>query len=457
VTVVTAAGLETVPRWRERPPAFTGVLAHDAAALTGYVRHGESVLAALPVKAERDAAQQEAATQVLRACRAARDLFINTNAEPVYDALTGGRALYLRLDELAYAAAERFAGLVPTRAQIAQERAHVQADKDGHEIDQGIFFRGLLRSSAVGAHLIEAMLLGSPRAQKLLPAFCRSGRVQLQSVSIERSDGTAHITVENGRCLNAEDDQLADDIETAVDLALLDTQVQVGVLRGGKMTHRRYRGKRVFSAGINLADLRNGRISFVDFLLRREMTYINKIAHGLLPSPGASPDQAVQKPWVAAVDSFAIGGGMQLLLVFDRVIAADDTYFSLPAAQEGIVPGVANLRLTRQTGSRLARQIILAGRKISAAEPAAELLCDEVVPAEEMDGAIGRAVAQLAGAAVIANRRMLNLAEEPLEAFRRYLAEFSYTQAVRLYSDDVIARLDQIWSRGSGVEKGTAG
>ncbi|MFD0891772.1 enoyl-CoA hydratase/isomerase family protein, partial [Streptosporangium algeriense] len=183
----------------------------------------------------------------------------------------------------------------------------------------------------------------------LLDGFRATGLAELGTVRVARRDGVTHLTVHNEHCLNAEDEALADDMETAVDLALLDEGTGVGVLRGGVMSHPRYRGRRVFSAGLNLRDLRDGRISLVGFLLRRELTYICKILHGALTGPSAT----AEKPWVAAVDAFAIGGGLQLLLVFDRVVAADDAFFSLPAAQEGIVPGVANLRLTRLVGGRL--------------------------------------------------------------------------------------------------------
>jgi thioesterase DpgC len=210
----------------------------------------------------------------------------------------------------------------------------------------------------------------------------------------------------------------------------------------------------VFSAGINLVDLGAGRISFVDFLLRRELTYLSKIYRGLLVDRRSGEhgwaDRTVAKPWLAVVDSFAIGGGMQLLLVFDRVIAADDAYFSLPAAQEGIVPGAGNLRLARLAGGRLARQVILAGRTVRAAEPAAALICDEVVPAAELDRAVEVAVRQLDNPAVVANRRMLHLAEEPADAFREYLAEFAVVQAIRLYSPDVLSKIGAEWTRSAG-------
>jgi thioesterase DpgC len=230
-------------------------------------------------------------------------------------------------------------------------------------------------------------------------------------------------------------------METAVDLALLDPDVRVGLLRGGEMSDPRYRGKRVFSAGVNLKALHAGRISLVDFLLRRELGYISKLMRGIIVADEAcwhSP--VVQKPWVAAVDGFAIGGGMQLLLVFDHVIVASDAYLSLPAAQEGIVPGAANFRLTRSIGPRLSRQIILGGRRIWASEPAARLLVDEVVEPSEMDAAIERSLERLRNPAVVANRRMLNLAEEPPDAFRLYIAQFAVQQALRLYSEDVIGK-----------------
>lgn len=150
---------------------------------------------------------------------------------------------------------------------------------------------------------------------------------------------------------------------------------------------------------------------------------------------------------MGAVDSFAIGGGMQLLLVLDRVIAEEGAYFSLPAAEEGIVPGLGNLRLGRLTGARVARQVILGGRRIDAGDPDARLVCDEVVAAGDMADAVERAVAELGAPAVAANRRMLALTEEPLDSYRTYLAEFALVQAGRSYSDDVLAKVERRWQQ----------
>ncbi|MFD0891933.1 enoyl-CoA hydratase/isomerase family protein, partial [Streptosporangium algeriense] len=62
--------------------------------------------------------------------------------------------------------------------------------------------------------------------------------------------------------------------------------------------------------------------------------------------------------------------------------------------------------------------------------------------ADRMDEAVARAAASLKVPAVLANRRMLHLSEEPPDALRRYLAEFAVVQADRLYSADVLAKLD---------------
>jgi thioesterase DpgC len=419
-----------------------GDLVRARRALSETSERTDELIASLPEPGQRSPRQRATAEAAHDAARTIRDLLMSTHAEAIYYEITDNLTRYLRLSELVEAAADAFPGLVPTADQMAAEGARPQPRKEGREIDQGIFLRGVLRSPLVGPHLLNAMLRPTPRALRLLPEFSRTGVADLGSVRIERGNGAARLTMCRDDCLNAEDNQQVDDMETAVDLALLDPDVRVGLLRGGEMSHPRYRGKRVFSAGLNLRALHAGGISLVDFLLRRELGYISKLMRGILVEDGTcwhSP--TVQKPWVAAVDGFAIGGGMQLLFAFDHVLAAADAYFSLPAAREGIVPGAANFRLTRCVGPRLSRQIILEGRRIWASEPAARLLVDEVVEPPDMEEAIERSVGRLAWPAANANRRMLDLAEESPDEFRRYMAEFAVQQALRLYSEDVIRKV----------------
>lgn len=443
--------------WLATGPARpAGEFAADRAALARHCDRGEELLTELPPPAERTEAQRERAGAVHRSCRRSRTAFLAAHADRVYAELTDGGHTRLRIAELAARAAEVFPGLAPTAGRMAAEDGRRQADKEGREIDQGILFAGLLRCPSAGDHLLATMLQPTARATGQLAEFRRAGQLALGAVHIERIGGVAHLTIQNDHCLNAEDNGHVEDMETAVDLALLDPEVKVGVVRGGPMSHRRYAGRRVFSSGINLKDLHAGRISFVDFLLRRELGYIRKITNGIaVEDDTAWPEETIHKPWVAAVDGFAIGGGAQLLLVFDRVIAAADTYFSLPAAQEGIVPGAANFRLARHVGDRLARQVILGGRKVWAREPAGRLLFDEVVDPSAVDMAVADQVGWLANPAVVANRRMLNLAVEPAEGFRAYMAEFAVQQALRAYSPDVLAKVACSWT--SGADRSPAG
>ncbi|MFF0171317.1 (3,5-dihydroxyphenyl)acetyl-CoA 1,2-dioxygenase DpgC [Streptomyces prasinus] len=424
------------------PAAVRRNLTHARTVLTRAAHHTQGLLAKLPGPAERSVEQREAAAAATDAARTLRAVFMDTHADAVYDELTENRSRCLSLAELAEAAASAFPGLVPTADQLKAERSVVQADKEGLEIDQGIFFSRLLRSPTAGRHLIESLLRPTPRALALLAEFRATSSADLGSVRIERTDGVARLTMCRDDCLNAEDNRQIDDMETAVDLALLDPEVEVCLLRGGVMTHPRYRGRRVFSAGINLKSLHAGEISLVDFLLRRELGYIHKIVRGIRSQDGDDWRTPVtEKPWVAVVDTFAIGGGAQLLLVFDHVVAASDAYFSLPAAKEGIIPGAAALRLVRAAGTRLSRQVILEGRRIRAAEPEARLLVDEVHETEDLDHAVERSLERFRAPAVVPNRRMLHLAEESVDDFRCYMAEFAHQQSLRLYSADVLDKV----------------
>ena len=149
------------------------------------------------------------------------------------------------------------------------------------------------------------------------------------------------------------------------------------------------------------------------------------------------------------MDAFAIGGHCQMLLILDRVIAERGAYFNLPARKEGIIPGVANLRLPRFVGERAARQGIFFNRQFPAESPAGQLLCDEVVNGEaEMEAAIERGSAELCGAgptSLTANRRALRIGAEPIDDFRRYMSLYAREQAYCLYSPALIDNLVRNW------------
>ncbi|MDH2423782.1 enoyl-CoA hydratase/isomerase family protein [Sphaerisporangium sp. TRM90804] len=433
-------GTAAPDRWTGDVPEMTGDFRRDWARASAHLRAG----ADLPAGPAAGRAGRQA---VHESCRTTRMRFMAAHAERVYDELTDGRRAHPRLDAVAYAAAELFPGLTPTREQIARDRRVMQGEKDGWELDQGILFWGLLSAPDAGRHLMRAMLRPTPQATGMAAEFARSGKAEFGTVTLERRGGVGHVTVRNERFLNAEDDAVVGDLEAAVDLALLDDGVEVGVLRGATMSHPRYAGRRVFNSGINLTHLYQGRISFLDFLLRRELGYINKIVRGLdrPEEPRAQFPPRHEKPWIGAVDTFAIGGGTQITLVLDWVVATKDAYFSLPAMREGIVPGAAAFRLHRMIGSRPARQAIFGDRRIDADGPEGQLLCDQVVADSEMDATVEAAAARLRGPAAVVNRRMMRVVEEPLDLFREYMASYALEQSRLLYSRELIGNLERMW------------
>jgi thioesterase DpgC len=341
---------------------------------------------------------------------------------------------------------------VPTPAEVAEERQVLQMHQDGIQIDQGLFFAWILADRLSGLHLLHAMSQPTPAALELLPRFRAQGRAELPCATLERQGRIGRITFHHQAWLNAEDDETEEALEVLVDLALLDDAIQVGALRGAPMTKAKYAGRRVFGSGINLTQLYHGRISLVRFMLQREAGPLSKIYRGLARGefdPGDLEDR-IEKPFIGAVDSFAIGGHCQLLLVLDRVIAQRGSYFNLPARKEGIIPGLANLRLPRFVGERATRQGLFFNRDFQAESPAGLQICDEVVDGEEeMEAAVARAAADLvsAGAASLTgNRRALRVGAEPIDLFRRYLATYSREQSFCLYSQALIDNLVRNWN-----------
>lgn len=386
------------------------------------------------------------------ASRALRSEFMLRHGAAVYDTLTDGFTKEIRIEQLVFEAARRFPGLVPTREQMAAERALTQGQKQGAELDQGIFLSHVLAHPRSGTHLCHVMMRPRGEALDLLESFQQTGEADLGLATVERRDGAGHVNLRNLRYLNAEDDGATAALEIAVDLVLLDPGCEVGVLRGAEMDHPRHKGRRVFNAGLNLTHLYDGQLSFVDFMMARELGLVGKLYRGLWRSNDweSGLEDTEEKPWVAAVESFAIGGGCQLLLVMDRVIAERGAHFNLAARWLGIIPGAANLRLPRFVGDRAARQSILFDRNFSTDDPAGAMLCDRVVNREEVDAAIAEDVAALirlgpAGAA--GNRKAMRVGHEPLDHFRRYMSLYSREQSRCLYSPALIRNLDTDWRK----------
>ncbi|HEY1281459.1 MAG TPA: enoyl-CoA hydratase/isomerase family protein [Acidimicrobiales bacterium] len=377
-----------------------------------------------------------------------------TDVTAIYDAVTDSGRRLLRVSELVYEVAERYPGVLPTRAEIDAEREHVQKEKAGLEIAQGEFVARVLARPDLGLHLLHAMSQPRAEAVALADELRRSGCVDLGPMRVERIGSVGHVTIQNHAFLNSEDDSSTAALEIAIDLVLLDDAIAVGVLRGAPATHPKHAGRRIFGSGINLTHLYYGRISLVEFMIERELGAVSKLyrGHAVGDVDDGQLEQRREKPWIAAVDSFAIGGACQWLLVMDRVVAERGSYFNLPARKEGIIPGCANMRLPRLVGERISRQAIFFNRDFAADSVEGRMIADDVVEAEEMDATIEQAAVELLSAgmtSLVANRKALRVAQEPLDRFRQYMSNYAQEQAYCLYSPALIDNLERNWDARS--------
>jgi thioesterase DpgC len=447
------AGLDerAVAEWTATTPKRTGDFYVDRPRYERFWQLSAELLARLPKKPARNATEAGAAAAILAAAREQREHFLAVHCEVLYDELTRDRSKFIRLQDLVFAAADAVPGLTPTKAQVAAEAPLLQSEKDGVEIDQGIFLAHLLASETAGRHLCHAMLLPRLETMDALKKLDADGALDFGKVSVERRGKAAVVTSKNERFLNAEDGTTLDQMEIAVDTAILDPKTDIAVLRGGPVTHPKYAGKRLFGAGINLTHLYRGQIPFVWFL-QRDLGFVNKIYRGVA-LPDALPDDVhgtcTEKLWIAAVDGFAIGGHCQILLTMDYTLAASDAFMTLPARKEGIIPGAANLRMPRFTGDRLTRQAIQYERKLPCDSPEGRLICDEIAAPGDMDAALEKVVAGLTSSgavSAVSNRRAIRIGEEPLDTFRKYFSAYARDQAYCHYSPALIANLEREWN-----------
>jgi len=427
----------------------------EADAVGRFCQVARAMLLRLPPRSRRSATEKLAGESIVRVMADFCWRFFGARRAQIYDRLTDMRRQALRVEELASKGATLLPGVLPDVRELAEESERMLKDKDGLELHQALFFAQLLSDPSIGLHLCAAMLRPTSAALERQEQFERSGVLDLGAVRIEAKDGVGYLFFRHLRFLNAEDDETLAAQEAACDLILLHPQLRLGVLRGDVVDHPRYRGRRIFSAGLNLTRLYHGKLSFL-FYLTRDLGLVNKLYRGILPNEtpilaerlAFETEQTHEKPWLAVVDGFAIGGGCQLLLVVDYVIAESGAFCSLPARKEGIIPGCANLRLPRCLGERMAREAIMFDRTFYVDSPEARALVNEVRPREQLDGALEDCVRNVIGSGMVSaagNRKALRVRAEPLDAFRSYMALYAREQGWCHRSEQLIDNLERNW------------
>ncbi|MGY1867085.1 enoyl-CoA-hydratase DpgD [Nocardia gipuzkoensis] len=192
--------------------------------------------------------------------------------------------------------------------------------------------------------------------------------------------------------MHAELAQVWDDIER-------DDEVWVAVLSG--------RGGRAFSVGQDLKEL-SQRIGNGD-------GYSTFGSAGKPGHPRITDRFAFAKPLIAKVAGYALGGGFELALACDIVIAADNAEFGLTEAKLGLIPGAGGVfRLPRQAPYRIALGHLLTGRRMTAARAAELGLVNEVVPAGDLDACADAWVADILACAPLSVRAIKEAAAAAL-------------------------------------------
>ena len=216
-----------------------------------------------------------------------------------------------------------------------------------------------------------------------------------EMILVERRDGVGLITLNRPKQLNALNSQLARETLTVLKEFDIDPKIGAIVITGSS---------RAFAAGADIEEMAEK--SFTEFYMDDFLSPWDEVS-------------SISKPIIAAVGGFALGGGCELALLCDFIIASEDAQFGNPEIKLGILPGIGgSQRLTRSVGKALAMDLVLTGRNIDAQEAKQVGIVARVVAAEDLMQTAIEAAHTIAGynaPAVKLAKRAVNMAlETPL-------------------------------------------
>ncbi len=205
----------------------------------------------------------------------------------------------------------------------------------------------------------------------------------------------AIVTLSRPEALNAISGRVADDLRDAFLAVAADREAWVMVLAAA--------GEKAFCVGADLKE----RSAFSKDDWQRNRHHIVDMFAAL---------RAVPQPTIAAVFGFALGGGFELALSCDLIVAADDARLGLTEVRVGLVPGGGGTQmLARIAGPARAKDLIFTGRQVDAAEALAMGIVARVVPRAELEAATIALAEQIAGNAPIAVREAKRAVDRGLE------------------------------------------
>ena len=214
-----------------------------------------------------------------------------------------------------------------------------------------------------------------------------------EMILVETQGRVGVITLNRPQALNALCDQLMGELGDALRAFDADAAVGAIVVTGSQ---------KAFAAGADIKEMKDRTypaVYFDDFIAKRWETVLT-----------------IQKPVIAAVAGFALGGGCELAMMCDLILAADNARFGQPEINLGIIPGAGGTqRLTRAIGKSKAMEMILTGRMMDAQEAErANLVCRIVPVADLVAEAVkmGEKIASLSGPSVAMAKEAVNAAYE---------------------------------------------
>ncbi len=214
-----------------------------------------------------------------------------------------------------------------------------------------------------------------------------------ETLLIERhADGYAVITLNRPKELNALSSKVFRDLSNFLDSVERDDSVRCLVLTGS--------GEKAFAAGADIKEMAN-------------QTYAQMYVDNFF-ALGHDRITRFRKPIIAAVNGYALGGGCELAMLCDFIIASDKARFGQPEINLGVAPGIGgSQRLTRLVGKSKAMDMCLTGRMMDASEAERSGLASRVVPHEHLMDEVRKIAAGIAGQsplAIMANKEMVNAA-----------------------------------------------
>ena len=214
-----------------------------------------------------------------------------------------------------------------------------------------------------------------------------------ETLLVERTDAVALIRLNRPKALNALNSELLGELAAALSEIAADDAVRCVVLTGSD---------RAFAAGADIKEMSDK--SYADMY---RMNFFAAAAQAI---------EGFRKPIIAAVSGYALGGGCELAMLCDFIIASETAKFGQPEINLGVAPGIGgSQRLTRFVGKSKAMDMILTARQMDAAEAERSGLVSRVVPVDRLiDEAMTAAakIAALSPLAVMVNKEMVNQAYE---------------------------------------------